>query len=536
MLFAIAADFLESAPTSVVVGAAPIAPVTLKLHDGAFITGRVEPPGPADVEQDMTESVGILGRDLSRLARGDVRVRTEPDGTFRIGPFAPGEVPLLARAADGRKGRAKVTVPATGDVVIALEDRGAIAGRVVDQGGKPIAGAVVNLRHRESRRTMVVNGLDVSADRAPTDATGAFRIAGREAGAWDLTVLDARGTKLPFAKGKADAPVRVAVAEGETKEGVELVVEASTGVIRGKVVDAKGGAVADAWVSVQSASRGWLPPGAGDLPEPPDGDDGPGERTGTSIVVMSTGSAMAGEVPPVLTGPDGSFAIGGLRRGSYDVTAEGLRGTARGTLSGVAVERDPVDVQVEVVALAAIEGTVASAGKPATSFALELDGPTRKDREVNDAGGAFSIKNLDPGRYTVTATAPEGTGAATVTVEAGKVARATIELVSDGRVVGRLVDDAGAPLADRVVLLLPRQEPGKMSASLSGPPPQTAADGAFVAKGPAGPRTLLIMGEQGPLVRRDFDLESGKTVDLGTLKPDPPRAPRAGGGPQKPAG
>jgi protocatechuate 3,4-dioxygenase beta subunit len=530
-LFAVAPELLESPQVSVEVGAAPVPPVTLVLASGAFITGRVEPPGPADIEQDMTDTEGILGRDLSALARGDLRVRTEPDGTFRIGPFAPGEVPLLARAADGRKGRARVTVPATGDVVITLEDHGAIAGRVVDQAGKPIAGAVVNLRLREARRTMVVNGLDVSADRAPTDATGAFRIAGREAGTWDLTVLDGRGTRLPFGKGKADAPVRVTVAEGEQKDGVELVVEASTGVIRGKVVDTAGAAVADAWVTVAPASRGWLP-GGGDVPAPD--DDGPGERS-HSVVVMSTGSPMAGDVPPVLTGPDGSFAIGGLRRGAYDVTAEGLRGSARGTLPGVAVERDPVDVHVVVVALATIEGTVASAGKPVTGFELALDGPTGKDREVNDPRGAFSVKNLDAGRYTLTATAPEGTGVATVDVQAGKTARATIELVSDGRVVGKLVDAAGAPLADRVVLLLPRQEEGKMSASLSGPPPQTAADGAFVATGPAGPRTLLIMGDQGPLIRRDFDLESGKTVDLGTLKPDPPRV-RAGGGAHKPAG
>lgn len=251
-----------------------------------------------------------------------------------------------------------------------------------------------------------------------------------------------------------------------------------------------------------------------------------------------SGGGMAGDIPPVLTGSDGTFTVGGLRKGSYDVTAEGLKGGARGTTADVAVEHGPVDTRVTIVALGSIAGVVTTAGKPVVDYriAADSDGPGKR-RTIHADDGAYKLAGLDPGHYTVTATSEQGTGSVEVDVKAGQTAQAPITIVGDAHVQGRFVDTAGAPLADRMVLVTPRQAPGSMMINIESPPPRTAADGTFSVATPAGARTLLILGEHGPELQKDLDVSAGQQLDLGTIKAEPPGPPQqAQGSGHKPAG
>ncbi|MCA9678354.1 MAG: carboxypeptidase regulatory-like domain-containing protein, partial [Myxococcales bacterium] len=245
-------------------------------------------------------------------------------------------------------------------------------------------------------------------------------------------------------------------------------------------------------------------------------------RVMVAEVVLDDGAgSRAGEIPPVLTGADGRFEVGGLRHGHYRVGAEGLRGGARGAVADVETGSD---VTVKLVTLSVLRGTVTLGGAPVADYAVTVEGPTRKQQTVHAADGAFTMRGLDPGTYQVEAKAREASGAATATIEAGKEATVAIELHADGKVTGKVVDAAGAPMAGLMVIVTPRQAPGETMISLDEPPPQTGADGAFVVTSKAGPRTLLVLGPQGPAVRQDLDVEDGKTVDLGTLTAQAPGA------------
>jgi len=518
-------DGLAGEPASVELEKTPVRDVVVTVKRGAYVTGRVDPAELAEVavvRPDVEPDLGAIGmgpQAMMRLAGGP-STRTAADGTFRIGPFEPGPVRLGGRAADGRRGEVDVTVAAKGaaGVVIPLEARGRIAGRVRTKAGAPVPGAVVSLRRVATgpRRTTIVNGVDVAADRAPCDAQGRFAISGLDAGTWELTVLDDRGAPVAFDRKDREAPEQVPLANNQARDDVDLVVEALDGVIAGTVIGPDRKPVADAWVTVSSETGilGIRPDRAG---PPPDRDAA--ARSEMTIAVLDSGGVRAGEIPPVLTGADGRFEVRHLRRGTYRVAAEGLRGGARGAASGVATGSE---ITIALVQLAKLRGTVSRGGAPVADYAVIARGPSEKHRDVHDDTGRFTITGLDPGEYEVEARAGGGTGRATVTIEAAKEQTVAIEIAEPGVVAGKVVDAAGAPIAGRLVVVMPRQPEGMMRIEIDGAPPTTAPDGSFRVPSEAGPRTLVVMGPQGPLVHQDVDVVAGKITELGTLTAQPP--------------
>jgi hypothetical protein len=500
--------------TPVTLASAPVEGVIVKVASAPHITGRVVPAAVAEVklERDLTQGgIMLWGGGMAMMAATE----SDAQGRFDLTPVESGKRVVIAKTADGRRGTIEVDVPAKGsvDVVIELEERGSIAGRVVDQSGNAVPGAAVHVKKLEGnkRSTFVVNGVDLTADRAVVARDGAFVMRGLDQGTYELTVADERGGRLGWAKaakGKERTPVSVQLGKNEQKTGVELAIELDDGVLRGTVRNPDGTPRAEAWVTA-SLRHDELMPERGD-------GDGPGE-TSTTIMIVDDGSGIGGS-PPALTDEHGRFELRGLRRGTYDLVAEAERGALRGRVDNV---RTGSDTAIALAGLASIEGVVTAGGKPVAEFSFEIEGLARRAQTVRDAGGKFRIDRIDPGTYTVRIKSAAGVGNGKVIAEAGKTAQVAITLAGATKVRGRLVDDKGAPVANTPVLAMPARARDDEHGSFSyeGTPPTSGADGRFDFEVEAGDYELIILGGPSRPVspNKKFTAVSGQTSDLGDI-------------------
>ena len=181
---------------------------------------------------------------VSAIAHGGgphLDTSTDAQGRFQIaGLSKPGEVWIEASKAGYAAARLDTEVPAEGlhDVTLTLGTAASIGGIVVDEKSLPVAGAAVSAFPVD--RTKPINSGD-------SDTTGAFVVGELQAGTYRMHVT------RPGARGSINAPVlaEVALAEGEHKTGVRLVLDLSGGVIAGRVTNSKDKPVAGAHI------RGW---------------------------------------------------------------------------------------------------------------------------------------------------------------------------------------------------------------------------------------------------------------------------------------
>lgn len=528
--------------TTVVVSDADVNDVLVVLDTGATLSGRVEPPGPARLSLQVdTEEIGLTN--LFNVA-GAALVRGEAgeDGQFVMRAVPSGKYTLVARAPDGSVGELPVKV--TGDdqsgLVVRLEGRARVAGRVVDATGAPVAGLRVELDARAAKRQQLDFG-EMMDDAGRTGEDGRFEVLGLEAGKYGLTVHDEHGP-LAWADGVARASpyeaMELELAAREEKTGLELRVEAKNGVIRGTVVGPNGAPVADAWVVARvDYDRAWRgrPP-----PEAASGGDGDGQTTVTVSVGSSSGASVesseGGEDDeerggwtsaerPVLTDAEGRFAVKGLRQGTYAVTAEGLSGTAQGFKKGV---HPGETITIPLLQLGSLEGTVTAGGQPVAEYNLAVEGPTRRERRISDAAGAYRLARLAAGKYQVKVTTDGGAAMGEVTVTPGETARLDLALSGWGAVSGVVVDAAtGKPLGGMLVVARSDElhDDADMAASfLTGGGPRTDGQGRFkVGKVGPGKGHLIVIdagltGGFTVVAEKRFTLAVAQELDLGTVQ------------------
>lgn len=507
----------------------PTTSVQIQLERGLSIRGRVEPPGPAEVAIELRpESVRMGGGGGMFMLSGGTSTQAATDsGVFELGPVQPGRYTLEARTADGRGGSVDVEVGADGaeGVVINLTQEAVVSGSVQDESGKLLDDVNVRARKRRDGTSLsvVVNGQELTALSSPTSTDGRFEIAGLAAGNWTIEVVDAQGDLLAMDVGQN---LELSLADGE-KRDIVLRVEPRDGTIRGIVRDADGEPVADAWVNAA-----FMP----ELAQGPGNERGGGDEGGHAevraemrmVMISDDGSSSQRTLPPALTDEAGKFVFENLRRGNYTLTAEVGGGVSKATLEHV---HPNAEVALELAPLGAIEGTLLRNGQP-TNGTARIMGPSPRAVRVRD--GKFEVTRLEPGRYAIEASAPDGSTTGSVTVEPGETATIDLALERFAKITGKVVDESGAPIANAEVVV-GAGEAGRVEVTRDSGDAEiyTKEDGTFEVHAATGNRVLLVHAkdEPMPIVIHPFVVEGGKDLDLGELRKKKinPRTARAGG-------
>jgi protocatechuate 3,4-dioxygenase beta subunit/membrane-associated protease RseP (regulator of RpoE activity) len=500
MLVVIADDEMPDIGKPVEVEQKDVTGVVIELGVGATLSGRVEPPSRATIGLAINGEVG-LGNMMDMFRTAFVHAETDATGAFVMRHVPAGKFTLIAKTLEGPAGKLPITVTDAdqSNLLVMLERRASISGRVIDTNGAPVADIKVIARPTEHAPSFSVSIEGSMREGATSTDDGSFKIVGLEPGKYQVKVED---LELLFDHSdKKDPPVVVELAAGADRTGVTVTVEAKDGVIRGQVVDSEGKSVADAWVS---ASRQPTGDKAAKLPE-----------------YLSFSATT-----PVLTGADGKFTIDHLRKGSYHVVVEGPRGASRGEQGDV---KTGSTVTITLGSLGTLSGHVTMRAAPVVSYDLQCHGPAgRIDRHVDAADGAYLLEHLAPGHYACDASADGGTATGEVDVPTS-AATLELQLVPWGSLTGVIVSVlTGRPVAGVGTVAFDSAGADRSINNLfTGDLPSSDASGRFsIDRVANGSGELIVLSKSSmakPLATKPYTVAQGQRVDLGTIKIIPPR-------------
>ncbi len=219
------------APATIDVSGAAPPPLALAVVARPSLRGVVVRDGRPVADAEVAV-VGPGGRATTRSdGRGAFVVEGLASGSHRAYAGALAIGAFTATPVD-------VTLPTAAPITLSLDGGGAITGRVIDQDGRPVVGVVVTAQHIASDDT----------GGGPTALDGSFVADALAGGRYRLRVDPYRGAATPLPWASAPPPL-VAVAGGDARVGpLVLRVTRAVGTIAGRVVDADGAPVADAFV------------------------------------------------------------------------------------------------------------------------------------------------------------------------------------------------------------------------------------------------------------------------------------------------
>jgi protocatechuate 3,4-dioxygenase beta subunit len=482
--------------------------VIIELDAGVTVSGRVE-PATQDVSMSL-EPTGPIGfANMFEAAKAIVvHADTDAAGAFVMRNVPAGSFKLHANVEDGRKG-SHVLVVAQVDqsgVVVTLEDRASISGRVVDTNNKPAPGVRVTARptKKDDGPRFNINGRN---DGVTTRDDGSFKLLGLDAGEYTVTAHDGGLWAPPDDKTKKPEVETVTLAGAEAKTGITLTVEARDGVIRGSVIAADGKPAADAWVTASLETKA------------PDGVPARFARYGGD------------RSKPVLTNADGQFVIARLRKGTFTVEVEGPKGMSRAEKQGV----KPGDsVTIKLVSFGSLTGKVTVGGQPVTKYTIQCDGPKDAKKYVEAADGAYTLERLAAGSYECDVDSEAGEGSAKVEL-GSEPKQLDITLTRWATVTGVAVDVlTKKPVPGLIVMAGVEGGRGGQTAVaniMTGKAPTTDQNGRFTVNQIAvGKGTVSLMPKDGftPLGTRPYTASEGQRIDLGTIEVVAPRTGDAG--------
>ncbi|HUH00639.1 MAG TPA: carboxypeptidase-like regulatory domain-containing protein, partial [Kofleriaceae bacterium] len=371
------------------------------------------------------------------------------------------------------------------NVNVVLEKGVLAAGRVIDSGGAPVVGAVVEARAGDRDDNPRTSGERERYGDAPaykhgltrrgvvTDRDGRFKI-GVGPGPWLIAATHAdyesSGTTLMVSGSRAIDDLEIVMGAGITVSGV--------------VVDPEDRPVPGAEVEVRWQFGGLI------------------ERTG-----RADGT--------------GRFEMRGLPPAPVEIAA--ITSAARSSPVELDLSAGAPDTELILVLenRGEITGTVLLAGQPVPGAQVVYVEVARGAAKIHPA----AVNTNAEGRFTISAVAADRVYALTAMLRqdgdswfrtVGDHARpgedVTLHIPSDGSVRGRVIRAGGGSVAE-------------LSVEIEGStPPRSLAGGSFNFRSvPAGSHALVIRGDGVADTRRDIELASAQELDLGTIRIEPGR-------------
>jgi len=456
-------------------------PVQLRLApDSQPVTLRLAPAGVVQVVvKDATLGMPIAGAKVELRGAIVLAATTGGDGVAELRGVGAGWNPLHVEAQGYAPSAMMLSV--TGDPavpqrqVVTLSLGVAVRGHVLDDQGKPIAGARV-LASPASQPFPVV---DPRRDAVLTDAQGGFELSALAAGTYRFSAS---------APTYAPASTPPTVIDGRhVRDDLELRLD------RGATV-------------------------SGFVRSP----DGTGVGA-ASVRVVGRGSVDWRLTRQAYTDAKGAFRIDGLPRRMVDVVAWHPRGAS--ALEPADLAATPAaEVTLTLDLTGSVAGTVVDgAGEPVGDAQLVAEpvwtgalGESNAwvvrgvQAAVADSGGAFRFDGLPEGAYALRAARP-GASEAALWLSAPTATRTgdtalRIVLAADGTVTGKVaLPDGKAPAMFTIAIGAAR------------PVPFATTDGTFSVTAPGGKHALEIAGATFVRKTVSVDVVPDDTVDLGTL-------------------
>lgn len=396
-------------------------------------------------------------------------VRTTDDGTFELDPIAKDGLWLAAAAPEyGTLWRRLPEVSADdrtsildlGDVV--LTPGAALRGRVLEEDGTPIPGAVVRFARSHGPERRVANAINQPIGRAVEGGEGSFSIEG-------LAVGDSVDLLVSATGFVTKALPRVAVDLALQTEEVDVQLERALE-FRGRVTDAATGEGVEAAVHFEQTIRG-----------------------GSAATVSDS---------------SGEFLLSGFPAGAGSITvrAEGYEDLVH-PLSEV--PRRTIDLTIWPATLIDVAGTVVRNGEPVAQVAVRIGRASTR----TDVSGRFLVRSPS-GRKILECTLPGGDEPSRRSIAVAEGMGAITIDVTPVTLRGRVEDAAGAPVAAAQVQINARPPLSLATAA------QTGSDGVFATE--VEPGTYFLRASKDGAFTPGIDLAVTPREDASVVLALPP--------------